>query len=297
MNEKHPIYVKFLTVSLLFFISCVNGCATSDIISTPKIINKFPREAFTQVRQEVELEGCGLNKETGMSECQGAIMKYVSSGAYIFRSEISESIYYVLTAGHSCKNNIPSVRRVGDIIIKKKKSTFTVVGLNGIPHRGEVVKTNDRFDLCLMKVHDIYKAPPVLKISKLPPEPGDMVKNMAAPHGLFWRDTVLLFQGVFSGYHDRGYSVYTIPTKPGSSGSPIINSKNELIGVIFAGYPKIENVGLSSPLVAIKVFLKNSIAMAEIKMWQKNNVPDAGKKIVESWSEKMAFKIGNLLGI
>ena len=110
MNEKHPIYVKFLTVSLLFFVSCVNGCATSDIISTPKIINKFPREAFTQVRQEVELEGCGLNKETGMSECQGAIMKYVSSGAYIFRSEISESIYYVLTAGHSCKNNIPSVQ-------------------------------------------------------------------------------------------------------------------------------------------------------------------------------------------
>ena len=75
---------------------------------------------------------------------------------------------------------------------------------------------------------------------------------MAAPHGLFWAGTVLIFRGAFSGYHNRAILVYTIPTKPGSSGSPLLIQENELVGVIFAGYRMIENVGLSAPLVAIK---------------------------------------------
>ena len=62
--------------------------------------------------------------------------------------------------------------------------------------------------------------PPVLELAKKEPKRGETVTNMAAPHGLYWPGTVLIFKGQFSGYHDRGYSVYTIPTKPGSSGSP-----------------------------------------------------------------------------
>ena len=119
---------------------------------------------------------------------------------------------------------------------------------------------------------------------------------MAAPHGLYWPGTVLIFKGQFSGYHDRGYSVYTIPTKPGSSGSPILNSKNELIGVIFAGYRMIENVGLSSPLVAIKVFLKKAIAKGEMQLWEEGNKPRLNTQIDRIWIEKMHLKLNNVFG-
>ena len=119
---------------------------------------------------------------------------------------------------------------------------------------------------------------------------------MAAPHGLYWPGTVLIFKGQFSGYHDRGYSVYTIPTKPGSSGSPILNSKNELIGVIFAGYRMIENVGLSSPLVAIKVFLKKAIAKGEMELWEEDNKPRLNNQIDRIWIEKMHLKLNNVFG-
>ena len=119
---------------------------------------------------------------------------------------------------------------------------------------------------------------------------------MAAPHGLYWSGTVLIFKGQFSGYHDRGYSVYTIPTKPGSSGSPIIDKNHKLVSVIFAGYRMIENVGLSSPLVAIRVFLKKAIAKGEMKLWEEGNKPRLNTQVDRLWIEQMQHKLDKVFG-
>jgi S1-C subfamily serine protease len=138
--------------------------------------------------------------------------------------------------------------------------------------------------------------PPVLRPASRPPQPGEEVINLAAPHGLYWTNTVLIFKGIFSGYHTRGYSMYTIPTKPGSSGSPILNKENKLIGVIFAGYPVMENIGLSSPLVAIKIFLKKSIARGEMKLWEENNTPKIDTTIIRNWAKEMKTKLDKVFG-
>ena len=155
---------------------------------------------------------------------------------------------------------------------------------------------NRRFDLCLLRVSNVINDPPVLHLAEKEPKRGETVTNMAAPHGLFWSGTVLIFKGQFSGYHDRGYSVYTIPTKPGSSGSPIINKDNKLVGVIFAGYRTIENVGLSSPLVAIRVFLKKAIAKGEMEMWEQNNQPLPSTQIDRVWIQEMKFRLDKVFG-
>ena len=90
--------------------------------------------------------------------------------------------------------------------------------------------------------------------------------------------------------------MYTIPTKPGSSGSPILNKENKLIGVIFAGYPVMENIGLSSPLVAIKIFLKKSIARGEMKLWEENNTPKVDTTIIRNWAKEMRTKLDKVFG-
>ena len=295
MNKKTSFYVKFLIIVSLGLTSCVSGCTTIQTSDkSPKEI--FPRHAFTQIHQSIELEGCGLKEGTDEKKCQKAVMRYVSSGAYVFNSEVTEAVSYVLTAGHSCQNKIPKEQNIDGYKVINKGSKFNVVGLNGSNYDAEVVLINTRFDLCLLKISDVVVAPLILQMADKDPLRGETVINMAAPHGLYWSGTVLIFKGQFSGYHTRGYSVYTIPTKPGSSGSPIINSQNKLVGVIFAGYPMIENVGLSSPLVAIKVFLKKAIAKGEMELWEKSHKPKPNTQIDRLWIKEMKLKLNKVFG-
>lgn len=295
MIKKSPIYVKFLILSLLLLTSCVSGCVTTNE-KTTITDEMFPRKAFVQIQHSVEVEGCGMDATTNKERCQKAVMQYVSSGAYVFRSEVSQGTSYVLTAGHSCESKFPKSQVVEGFRIENKGSKFKTVDLDGRRYDAKVIMINKRFDLCLLQVSNVLTQHPVLKTAQKEPPRGETVTNMAAPHGLFWTGTVLIFKGQFSGYHDRGYSVYTIPTKPGSSGSPIIDKNNMLIGVIFAGYRTIENVALSSPLVAIKVFLKKSIAKGEMELWEKENKPRLNTQVDRRWIEQMKFRLETRFG-
>jgi hypothetical protein len=295
MIKKTSIYVKFLTLSLLLLTSCVSGCVTiSDRSNSEEEI--YPRHAFVQIQHSVEVEGCGIDKKTGLERCQKAVMRYASSGAYVFHSEVSQGYSYVLSAGHSCEAKFPKKQMIEGFRVENKGSKFKVVDLNGFKHDAEVVMINKRFDLCLLRASNVITNPPTLKLADKEPKRGESVINMAAPHGLFWPGTVLIFKGQFSGFHNKGFSVYTIPTKPGSSGSPIINKDNKLVGVIFAGYSTIENVGLSAPLVAIKVFLKKSIAIGEMALFERDNVPAFNNQVDRIWIQKMKAKLQETFG-
>ena len=61
-------------------------------------------------------------------------MQYVSSGAYVFHSEVSQGISYVLTAGHSCESKFPKSQVIEGFRVENKGSKFKTVDLNGFRH-------------------------------------------------------------------------------------------------------------------------------------------------------------------
>ena len=58
----------------------------------------------------------------------------------------------------------------------------------------------------------------------------------------------------------------------------------------------IENVGLSSPLVAIRVFLKKAIAKGEMQLWENNNQPKLNTQVDRLWIEQMNYKLDKVFG-
>jgi hypothetical protein len=58
----------------------------------------------------------------------------------------------------------------------------------------------------------------------------------------------------------------------------------------------IENVGLSSPLVAIKIFLKKAITAGEMSLWEKNNKPAVNTQVDRLWIKEMKTKLNEVFG-
>jgi len=264
------VKITFLSLLYVTVIGCSGACSLSPERLKPTKHN-FPVSSFVQIKSETLWEGCEQDKITNMTKCQKAVMKAASSGAFIRHSAVDPSVSYVITAGHSCKSTKKPDTTIAGVRVRHLGQRFILLDYDGFKYEGVVSAIDKRFDLCLLTVSNVYAKTPVLKISKKQPDRGEVVYNMSAPHGIVFPRMVLTFDGYFAGFTPEGFAIYTIPTKPGSSGSPVVNINNELIGIIFAGYRSMENIGVAAPLIAVKVFLRNSITKVEMNNWQKIN--------------------------
>ena len=289
--------LRVCSITLLYIMvtSCSAACVTSNHVKP--VQHNFPVKSFIQLRSDTFWKGCELDKD-GKVKCQNATSRAVSSGSFIKHSEVDTSVSYALTAGHSCRSTFLPERKIAGVMVTHLGQKFTVIDYNGFKYEADVVAIDKRYDLCLLEVRSVLIKHPVLKVAQNSPKRGELAYNMAAPHGIIFPRMILTFDGYFTGYSPEGYAMYSMPTKPGSSGSPIMNINNELIGNIFAGYRSMENIGVASPLMAIKVFLKNSIAQAEMKVWSKinKNVDKTDTQMLEM-SQKLHKKMSEYFHI
>ena len=118
-------------------------------------------------------------------------------------------------------------------------------------------------DACILKSDRIDVR--ALKVANFKPEIGEKVYNLAAPQGLFGKDLVMLFEGFFSGVLEGDgminpdADIYSLPANPGSSGSPIINSRGMLVGMVWAIHSRFHHITLSVPFEGLKAFIKNNV--------------------------------------
>ena len=200
----------------------------------------------------VKIEVKQIVKACSDGECFQATYDIAGSGAVVKKGWMYD---LVLTAGHLCDDGQKKAKE-----IPKKLATvnvtadLSVIDLHGNSHPAKIIKVDTNTDMCLLRI--ATSAIPVLKISESNPKIGAKVHNFAAPAGIFNTNMVPILDGRYSGKIKCGCcDAYTLPAAGGSSGSPIVNTKGELIGMIHSVHKRFPTFAFSASLDDIKDFI------------------------------------------
>tara|TARA_R110000824_G_scaffold5670_2_gene26029 strand:- start:8157 stop:8840 length:684 start_codon:yes stop_codon:yes gene_type:complete len=206
------------------------ACTSSNLLYPQYTINSIlPRESFVKVEVIIFGKDEKQTMELGTAAASGSIIRETNHGSYI------------LTAQHVCEISVP--RLPMGFPQFEYLGVYKVYDIDNIPYETIVFKESNKIDACIMFAKNL-KNKPTLKLREKPPEIGDMSYNIAAPAGFFDKNMIPLFQGRYSGRHGK-HDIYTIPATGGSSGSPIVNKKGQLIGMVFAVHRRFSHISFS----------------------------------------------------
>ena len=226
------------SMALLFFGSILNSCAAQVHLNTSI---RTAKKSFVKV-------------ETYIAECdeeRGACMfprLFASGSGSVVRYRNGKAI---LTAAHVCY--------LGEIEKELKKTGGGVllkiqdrIGRKSTVH---VIKYNIHHDVCLLGMDDLDL--PALRLSVKEPVYAERMYNISAPMGISNEEMVPVFEGLFMG-NDKNRAHYGIPTIGGASGSPILNSRGELVGMIHSVHFRFHHLTLSVTYKNLWNFLKDN---------------------------------------
>ena len=238
-------------VSLFIFSLSILSCATSNLD-----FHRDARDTFVKIKQNVAITVCN---PADPKECLTKTSRSTGSGAVVMRTDEGS---YVLTAGHVCsfeKEMQLASEFAGSKILVQMRSVNFSLG----EYVSDIISMDHTIDTCLLFARNLYTT----KVAKIAPysrslEEGERVYNVAAPVGIFYKDVVPLLEGFFMGNRDtRAY--YSVPAMGGSSGSPIFNKHNEIVGMIHSVNVYFPVVSVSPPLKELRAFIVNGIRKNE----------------------------------
>jgi S1-C subfamily serine protease len=156
----------------------------------------------------------------------------------------------VLTAAHVCK------QMKFELFLQKEKGDFYLKAIdrNDKEYIIKIIKYDTETDLCLLESTSGQFEAGYIKISPKKPEYGELTYNLAGPMGIIRGEMVPIFEGRFFG-NSEGSAFYSTPAIGGSSGSPILNSKGELVGMIHSVHFRFHHVSLSATYEQLWNFL------------------------------------------
>ncbi len=159
----------------------------------------------------------------------------------------------ILTAAHVCLPNFLEIHEWEGIIIKiRSTSEVKIRTAHGDILKGTIVAYNKEADLCAVSVSSVFASPVRLAIA--PPEIGDRVFAISAPFGINAPTMSLIFTGFYSGI-DENMHFYTIPTRPGSSGSIVLDDDYRAVGMLNGAFRDVENIGVGPGHSELKKFI------------------------------------------
>ncbi len=159
----------------------------------------------------------------------------------------------ILTAGHICFNE----KYEKQLETFQKYRVFTVHDIEDKPYDARIIKVNKEHDLCSLHVQNMDRRP--LRIFAGELKEGNELFNMAAPAAIFMKKNFPLLHGYYTGRTPRGVDMYTVPATGGSSGSPILNKKGELVGMLHSVSTRFPFVSFGTNIEHIRPFIVSSL--------------------------------------
>ena len=231
---------KYLIITILLLLSSfVNSCAfQTNVIKSLQDAKK----SILKIETWARLGACDETTTT----CSNPELISMGSGAVVLYNNKKA----VLTAAHVCK------QKGFENFVHMNDGHFFLKAIDrdNKEYIIKIIKYDNNQDICLLKSIS-GELPPYLKISSKKPEYAEIVYNLAAPLGIVDGQMVPTYQGFFFG-NSEGSAFYSIPVAGGSSGSPIVSSKGELIGMIHSVHYKFHHISLSAIYQQLWNFLK-----------------------------------------
>ena len=207
----------------------------------------FPYQSFAFISIDLEFAESLTENNPGSISSKG-------SGMVIGYTHSDNAA--VLTANHVC--NPPPFTAMSAVSSFSKK--ISVTDFHGNRYEASIVHTNIVNDLCILEV--VGMDAPVVEIADSRISIGEKVYNVAAPMAFFSPGMTPLFSGYYSGdvFSSQGIdSIYTIAAREGSSGSSILNSDGEIIGVVHSSIPGFNNVAICTTYNELAAFISEFV--------------------------------------
>tara|TARA_R110000824_G_scaffold24497_1_gene86215 strand:+ start:5037 stop:5816 length:780 start_codon:yes stop_codon:yes gene_type:complete len=232
-------YSKFVIV--LAFILGFSSCSPTN--AAKRIL---PRESFLKIKKYLDVTLCHPQKK---DLC--VIKRFGASASGVIVDSNGDHAY-ALTAAHVCTES-NAKKMLGN---HKFTMQFFVVNIHKRYFPVEIVAIDTKNDLCILYIKGLYNPP--IEIGVDEPEPGDRIYNVAAPLGIFDKNMIPIFDGFFDG-NSGARAIYSLPAKGGSSGSPIVNHRGELIGMVSAVYTYFPQITISPKFKETTAFIKREV--------------------------------------
>ena len=255
------IFLSFVVCafSLSGFLSCASLPDTVIQKAFPRVDSKPPIDAFGLVMTESTIKPGECVKNENYEDCLEVIDKLpiitrhgVGSGLLV---QARTKVVF-LTAAHVCQDKGLKFHESHGIKISLKiETSLKIRNSTGEILPAKILKIDEENDLCALSPSRVFTEP--VRWSAKPPEVGDIAYAISAPHGINSPDMNLIFRGYYSGAIGSIHH-YTIPTRPGSSGSIDLDKNFRGIGMLNAAYLKMESIGIGTGYREIRHFL-NSI--------------------------------------
>lgn len=238
------------------FLSCVSLPKNIRSEMLPRVDTRAPVDAFALVVTEHTILPDTCTGDVTEETC----LKIIKTLPPITQNGIGSGLLIkakrgpvFLTAAHVCASDTPDFYETSGIRISlKTKMKITLRERSGKFINTKILKIDHKKDLCALMPDTIYTQP--VEWSEDSPKVGDKVYAISAPHGINGPEMSLIFEGFYSG-KIGGIRHYTIPTRPGSSGSIVLNDNFKGVGMLNAAYISMESIGIGTGHKDIKEFI------------------------------------------